>query len=209
MLRVVRTRGKRKRDIWLESRGERGPDPVHALQAGQRTEWSSCGAIGHDPRGKRGSDPGEAVELFGAGDIEIDVERGIDAGDRYRPRRRRDAGRRGGSRRSVPRSTPTLATQREDRVHIRDLTGERGAIGSRKGGFLECSDSPHADAERRDGRDEEERSVFGRGGHTGDFRLGVALSVTESLRAVAPEFRARRRQYQHTYFLAYWADSAL
>jgi hypothetical protein len=62
---------------------ERGTDPFDASQVCERAKWSVQLAVGDDPPGQHHANPGERIELFGRGDVDIDGKERPDAGRRH------------------------------------------------------------------------------------------------------------------------------
>lgn len=156
MLRVRRTRRKRKRDMRLQPSGECGTDPLHALQTLERSERAVRGPLLHDARRERWTDPGEALEIRSGRDIEVDHEfarcrracRGAVRRGTVRRRRRR-------ARRRSP------ATGRDGGVHSRDLQRERRSVGRGRLRRPQRRDPTDGDAECRDRGDEQEGAMLG------------------------------------------------
>lgn len=143
----------------LQLGGERGPDPLHALQLLQRAERSSRLAISDYPSGQRGADTWQAVEFLSPGDVNID---GFPRA-RIAARLFASSFRLGARPRGLARPRDAAAGNR--RVDLTELCGERrlrtrGRHVSSKGAE---SAEPHAEGSDRG--DEEERLSFGRGGH--------------------------------------------
>ncbi len=169
MLRVRRTRRKRKRDMRLQAPGERRTDPLHALQTLQRPEGAQRAAVRHDPRRERGTDPGQALELRGARDVEVQDEHAR-RGSAGRRKGRRGSGRgpgrspgsparRGGRRGSARRRPPAAGCDRG--VHLRDLERELRAVGRRRTRRPNRGGPTDGDSKRRDRGHEQESAMLG------------------------------------------------
>ncbi len=144
-----------KADISVNSTRQRRPDPLHPLQASQRSERATPGPVVHDPRRERRTDAGNRLDLVHPRLVEVHA-----GGRRHGCHRRRSSGR---------ARTRWLAfacdLRRGRRVNGNDLPRQGRDAGGIGAAFPVRTDASHRHAERGDGRKECERLSFRRCGH--------------------------------------------